>query len=129
MRAIVAGYDGSESALDAARVALDLAAATGAAVTFVHAVGLIERYEGLAPGGALPDALAALAAERGVEGVRWLAEEGEPTSVLLREGEAADLLVVGSRGRGKRVGLLLGSTSLEVAERSRVPVLIVPEAR
>jgi nucleotide-binding universal stress UspA family protein len=36
------------------------------------------------------------------------------------------LLVVGSRGLGAHAGMLLGSTSLELAEHSRVPLLNVP---
>jgi nucleotide-binding universal stress UspA family protein len=42
--------------------------------------------------------------------------------------ESADLLVVGSRGSDVHEGLLLGSTSLELAERSTIPVTIVPSA-
>ena len=38
----------------------------------------------------------------------------------------ADLLVVGSRGAGAHTGLLLGSTSLELAEHALVPLVIVP---
>jgi nucleotide-binding universal stress UspA family protein len=126
MRRVVAGYDGSPAALAAARVALGLAGDAGASVTFVHAVGLIERYEGI-DAAALPAELAALVAELGVADVAWRADQGDPTSVLLREAAGADLVVVGSRGHGKRAGLMLGSTSLELAERSSVPVLIVPE--
>jgi nucleotide-binding universal stress UspA family protein len=40
--------------------------------------------------------------------------------------ESADLLVVGSRGSEAHEGSLLGSTSLELAERSAIPVTIVP---
>jgi nucleotide-binding universal stress UspA family protein len=36
------------------------------------------------------------------------------------------VLVVGSRGAGGHAGTLLGSTSLELAEHSPVPVTIVP---
>jgi len=41
----------------------------------------------------------------------------------------ADLLVVGSRGQGAHAGLLLGSTSLQLAERAHVPLVIVPMER
>jgi nucleotide-binding universal stress UspA family protein len=35
-------------------------------------------------------------------------------------------LVVGSRGQGAHAGHLLGSTSHELAEHARVPLVIVP---
>jgi nucleotide-binding universal stress UspA family protein len=52
--------------------------------------------------------------------------------VLLRakdEPIEADLLVVGSRGQGVHAGLLLGSTSLQLAERATIPFVIVPSGR
>jgi nucleotide-binding universal stress UspA family protein len=55
--------------------------------------------------------------------------DGDPCSVLLRMAEppeAADMLVVGSRGAGAHRGMLLGSTSLELAEHALVPLTIVP---
>ncbi|MGH9021156.1 MAG: universal stress protein, partial [Acidimicrobiales bacterium] len=61
--------------------------------------------------------------------VSWSVEQGDATSLLLRAGADADLVVVGSRGHGAHPGLLLGSTSLELAEHSTTPVLIVPSAR
>jgi nucleotide-binding universal stress UspA family protein len=50
---------------------------------------------------------------------------GEPAAALLAAGDDADLIVVGTRGRGGFRGLLLGSTSSEVAAHARVPVAIV----
>lgn len=63
-------------------------------------------------------------APAGVE-VRQLAERGTPGFALVEASREADLLVVGSRGRGGFVGLLLGSTSLEVAAHSHAPVAIL----
>ncbi|MFI1583833.1 universal stress protein [Embleya sp. NPDC020630] len=49
-----------------------------------------------------------------------------PTIPTLEEaGERAALVVLGNRGRGGFVGLLLGSVSLSVAAVSRCPVLVV----
>jgi nucleotide-binding universal stress UspA family protein len=45
---------------------------------------------------------------------------------LLAEAATGALLVVGSRGRGAIKGMLLGSTSRKVIEKSPVPVVVVP---
>jgi len=47
--------------------------------------------------------------------------------VLLDTAKGADLLVVGSRGRGGFTGLLLGSVSHEVALHAPCPVVIIPK--
>jgi nucleotide-binding universal stress UspA family protein len=36
------------------------------------------------------------------------------------------LLVVGSRGHGKRPGMMIGSVSLEIVQHANVPVVVVP---
>jgi len=57
--------------------------------------------------------------------VMLAAREGGAARVLLDESEDALLLVVGSRGHGGFVGLLLGSVSGNVAEHAPCPVLII----
>lgn len=44
--------------------------------------------------------------------------------IALAEENGADLIVVGSRGHGTLESMLLGSTSAEVVDRARVPVLV-----
>jgi nucleotide-binding universal stress UspA family protein len=52
-----------------------------------------------------------------------------PAGVLLRQAEQAQLLVVGSRGRGEYAGLALGSVSNAVVHRAACPVAVVrPDA-
>jgi len=54
------------------------------------------------------------------------AVEGPAAEVLIEAGRGADLLVVGSRGHGGFVGLLLGSVSQKCAQHPPCPVLIHP---
>lgn len=51
---------------------------------------------------------------------------GSAASVLLAASADADLLIVGTRGKGGFARLLLGSTSHQCATHARVPVLVVP---
>ena len=50
---------------------------------------------------------------------------GQPARVLVERAAGAELLVVGSRGRGEFKALLLGSVSQECSQHSPVPVVIV----
>ncbi|MFD2468679.1 universal stress protein [Amycolatopsis silviterrae] len=52
-----------------------------------------------------------------------------PRHVLLAESDRAQLLVVGSRGRGGFAGMLLGSTSQAMVHHSACPVLVVREPK
>ena len=47
-----------------------------------------------------------------------------PVRQLLRQGERAQLIVLGSHGRGSVSGALLGSVSAAVAEGARAPVIV-----
>ena len=50
---------------------------------------------------------------------------GPAPGTLVRAAEGADLLVVGSRGRGGFLGLMLGSVSNYVTHHSPCPVVVV----
>jgi nucleotide-binding universal stress UspA family protein len=128
---VAVGYDGSPDATNAVRWTFDAAREVHASVTIVHAIGLIEHQRKHFSTDRVPPALLALAKECAFEEseLHWLVEDGDACSVLLRMTSPpinADMLVVGSRGEGKREGLLLGSTSLELAEHASVPVVVVP---
>ncbi len=49
-----------------------------------------------------------------------------PVTALLEEGRAADVLVVGTRGRGELAGILLGSVSQHLIHQAPCPVTVVP---
>ncbi|HVW31176.1 MAG TPA: universal stress protein, partial [Acidimicrobiia bacterium] len=136
VKRILVGMDGSEHAGRAARWAADLAAATGAEVVAVHAVGLlVTTPDGPVPSTPFHDRLREqLAGEWTAElrksgvPVRCRLVEGSAVTALLQsaEEEGADLLVMGSRGAGGFSELHLGSTSHQVALYADRPVTIVP---
>ena len=64
-----------------------------------------------------------------IEGVNveWLAVPGNPSEVLIEASREATLLVIGSRGVGGFMGLLMGSVSTQCVHYSHCPVLVVRE--
>ena len=67
--------------------------------------------------------VAQAAANRGVS-LAMHFENNDPRNALLDT--KSDLIVIGSRGHGGVMGLLLGSVADYVARHSKVPVVIVP---
>jgi nucleotide-binding universal stress UspA family protein len=53
---------------------------------------------------------------------------GGPAERLIDQSKDADLLVVGSRGRGGFRGLLLGSVSQQCVSHAQCPVVVVRQA-
>jgi nucleotide-binding universal stress UspA family protein len=51
-----------------------------------------------------------------------------PSRAIVERSRHADLVVVGSRGRGGFAGLKLGSVSEQVTRHAKAPVLVIRES-
>jgi nucleotide-binding universal stress UspA family protein len=61
--------------------------------------------------------------------VRSRVVEGHPAPVLIEASQGAKLLVVGSRGHGEFIGMLLGSVSEHCTTHAYCPVVVVRDRR
>jgi nucleotide-binding universal stress UspA family protein len=63
--------------------------------------------------------------EKGVDVRRTVADEHKPGPFLVERSKDADLLVVGSRGRGSVGSMLLGSVSTYCVDHAECPVVVL----
>jgi nucleotide-binding universal stress UspA family protein len=132
---VVVGYDGSDCAKAALRVAVDVGRAYGEPVTIAYG------YDVSPVGGQDRDyleALRELGTKRLQEARALLADDaGEVDAVIVEEAPAkalvqladerdARVIVVGTRGERPLTGALLGSTPHKLLHLSDRPVLVVP---
>lgn len=135
---IVVGVDGSQGSEDALRWAAKQAQLTGAEVHAVIAWQTPSSYGYYVD---YSDADAAADAEKTLEQViskslgippsapvTSIAAKGQPAEVLIEASRSADLLVVGSRGRGAFTGMLLGSVSQHCVQNAVCPIVVVPSS-
>jgi nucleotide-binding universal stress UspA family protein len=127
---IVVGTDGSAAGWAAVRWAATQAVLTGAELRIVTAFGPDRDFVGHDDAKDHMDEVIDQATGEATEvapGLTITSEEhfGPPGTALQDESGRADLLVVGSRGKGGFAGLLLGSVSRQCAHRSRCPVVVV----
>ncbi|MFI9363353.1 universal stress protein [Kitasatospora sp. NPDC053057] len=133
---VVAGVDGSPASTAAAQWAAEEARRRGATLRLVHAwPWLTDGVSSFAESDDLPAAAQRILAEA-ADTIREPHPEltvhtdavlDAPVDGLVAAAAEADLLVLGSRGRGGFTGLLLGSVSMAVAGRSDTPVVVVRE--
>lgn len=155
MGTIVVGVDGSQGSDAALRWALDEARLRNATLRVVHTyetpqptvadagIGLpapaahavfspdeLERIQANAEKvahGVIDSSLGRVAGESDDRPkIERTTRSGSPAHALIEEGREAELLVVGSRGRGGFVGLLLGSVSQQIAHHPPCPLVILP---
>lgn len=129
---VVVGVDGSEASALATEMAFDEASRRGVELVVVHTWTDLNtefpdvKWDDLSPRAerALAEQLAGWAERYPDVEVRRLVLPDKPARQLLAQAETAQLLVVGSRGRGGFTGMLLGSVSSEVVHSSPAPVLV-----
>lgn len=143
-KAIVCGIDGSPDSQTALGYAAELARRLEARLVLAHVVEHVPApYAAVGPAaGAMPPFFETMI-EREAEGTQMLGEMAEATGVVdaerrvvtgfpaerladLADDEDAELIVVGSRGRGPLRSALLGSVSTSLIGLARCPVLVVP---
>lgn len=131
VRRIVVGVDGSPASQRALEWAADEAARRGSALEVVHAE--FARREFLSVYQRLQESEESVL-ERAVRLAREMRPEVEVTgtmfeppaaAALVRASEGAEMLVVGSRGRGALRNVSAGSVAMECAHLARCPVVIV----
>ena len=143
LRPVVVGYDGSDGAKDALRVAAREAEAHGVGLKIVavwHPARVNAAAIALTPSPAsdfsaylehstlaiLDEAQAALLEHAPSLPTEKRLVKGHAAGELTRESRGATMLVVGSRGQGRLAELILGSVSHECILHANCPVLVVP---
>lgn len=124
---VVAGVDGSSSALAAVMWAADECARRAVPLRLVHvsAGNLVSSGAGSDVTACLAEsAIAARAVGPDVE-ITTEPVSGGATSLLIEESRHARLLVLGAHGLGNVRGLLVGSTAAALASHARCPLVIV----
>jgi nucleotide-binding universal stress UspA family protein len=134
---IVIGVDGSEKGNAALRWAVDEAVVHQGEITavfawqmpFIGIPGAFDRVELEELSKKFLQETIAMAIPDEPVPITKLVAEGDVSESLLVASKGADLLVLGSRGRGGFAGLKLGSVSQECVTHAECPVVIIKQPK
>jgi nucleotide-binding universal stress UspA family protein len=136
-RRVLVATDTSEASAGAERAGIELSSRVGASLVFLS---VIDTSRLRLPGGLFHTrvdqvraqrelALMASVAKARQQGIaaQFIIWEGDPGASVIdaAEAEGADLIIVGSHGRGPVGRLLLGSVSSHVVDHGRLPVMVI----
>lgn len=131
---VVVGVDGSPASEKAVALAFEEASLRGVDLVAVHAWSDTGVFEFPGADWSTQQAIGEETLSERLAGwqerypdvlVRRIVVADKPAHQLLEQAESAQLLVVGSRGRGGFAGMLLGSVGTAVINAARMPVLVV----
>ncbi|WP_280236002.1 universal stress protein [Nocardia cyriacigeorgica] len=130
---VVVGVDGSPHSARAIAIAFDEASTRDTGVVAVHAWSEFNRYDARPDMQTQAEALLSesIAGYREMYPdvpVKRVVVQDRPARALLHAAASAQLIVVGSRGRGGFVGMTLGSVSQAVLHTAECPLIIVRDA-
>ncbi|NLE10327.1 MAG: universal stress protein [Actinobacteria bacterium] len=124
-RKILLGYDGSDDSEKAVALAISLAQKYDAAIIVCHAFGHMPMTSKPSEVRRLINPVVERLTKLGITTLVSIPDTVPAQGVLdAAEEHRADIIVMGSRGRGTFANLLLGSTSERVLRYAKVPVLI-----
>lgn len=124
-RKILLGYDGSDDSEKAVALAISLARKYDAAIIVCHAFGHMPMTSKPSEVRRLINPVVERLTKLGITTLVSIPDTVPAQGVLdAAEEHHADIIVMGSRGRGAFANLLLGSTSERVLRYAKVPVLI-----
>ena len=139
-RVVVVGVDGSEQARRASLAAAEEAVSRGIPLRVICSIPPFNGSLAWVPAPLDREALHADITVQLEAGRNWLQShfpgleitveqlDGPPAEVLINASRTAELLVVGTRGRGGFTGMLMGSTSQGVLHHAKGPVMVVPDS-
>ncbi|MDT7875858.1 MAG: universal stress protein [Sulfolobaceae archaeon] len=137
---ILVAYDGSDHAIRALDIAIDIAKKYEAKLDIVEVVdtaALLGMGVAPIPGEVIQqvynkakndvDSAKSKAQQQGVKEVESVVLEGDPATAILEYASknGVDLIVTGSRGLSTFKRIILGSVSTKIVQDSKIPVLVI----
>lgn len=140
---IVVGIDGSDESVAALRWAIAEASLRKTGILALHCwvyptsvgfptmmltdVGMIQKSSEALLADVIAQASAGSPATAPTVPIESVVTEGSAAQALVDASEGAEMVVVGARGHGGFMGLLIGSVASQVVHHAKCPVVVIPK--